>query len=179
MSDVNGSAVPMPVGAVPAPVKMASPVNWWKLDATERVETLAIVSTFATELVQRYGIRTSMIPPCWFKHDALVQELLAMFQYRNQQQYIDVAPPGAPHEWHYQFQSAMHRLLFWTAITGCTDTRHVATTIPAWAVPGMEQRDNYLGELESHSVTILSNEGSEEEELNIADDHGVGGAAMG
>lgn len=119
----------------PAPPKpvFEPPINWWKLDAEERTETLEVLFDWVRELVRRYGLRDSEVPPCWYRHEAMVQELLALFQYRNQQQFLESAPPGAPIDFHYQLQLALGRLRSWTGVTGCNGAEHLATPIQQWA----------------------------------------------
>lgn len=111
------------------------PVNWWRLDAQERAETLGVLFEWVPELVRRYGLRDSEIPPCWFRHEAMVQELLALFQYRNQQQFTPGANPGAANDFHYQFQLFLQRMRSWAGTTGCRTGEHNPTVLQAWADP--------------------------------------------
>lgn len=115
------------------PRKAASPINWWKLDAEERTEIISILMEWVPQLVRRYGLPEQIVPPCWYRHEALIQELLALFQYRNQQQYMFDMPPGGPLEFHTQLQLVIGRLRFWVSFTECTLGRHEETVIPAWA----------------------------------------------
>ncbi len=121
----------------PAPVKpvMEAPINWWRLDSEERAETLGVLLEWVPELVRRYGLTDQVVPPCWYRHEALIQELLALFQYRNQQQFLPVAPPGAPLDFHYQLQLLMQRLRGWVTMSGCNAGEHEDTRLPVWADP--------------------------------------------
>lgn len=150
-----------PGGGQDAPPKLGPPVNWWALTRSERVETLEVVSMFTTELVRRYALSSAVIPPCWFKHESLVQELLALFQYRNQQQFMEIAPPGAPLEFHVQLQVTIHRLTKWTAVSSCTEQVHRESRVAAWANPGSLPSEDYLAALESHSAALLHSSATE------------------
>lgn len=115
----------------------AAPINWWRLDAEERVETMTVLTEWVPELVRRYGLQDAIIPPCWFRHEAMIQELLALFQYRNQLQFLPAAPPGAPLDFHYQLQLVMQRMRSWTGMTGCNGGEHEPTRVQSWADPQM------------------------------------------
>ncbi len=154
--DMNDSDAQSEVpGAVPVPVKLAPPVDWWRLDAAQRVETLDVVSRFTVQLVRSYGLPAAVVPPCWFEHEALVMELLALFQYRNQQQFLEVAPPGAPQEWHVQFERAVVRLRQWTTIFGCTEQEHRPTRLPGWVTAGTAPAEAYETKFEQFAARTL------------------------
>lgn len=142
--------------AIPAErPKLAPPVNWWKLDPAQRVETLQVVAEFTSELVSRYRLKATVVPPCWFLHEALVQELLALFQYRNQQQFVEAAPPGAPHEFHYQFQFAIARLRSWVKEAGCTPQEHFDQPIrQPWTDPESDSAKDFARALERHATSL-------------------------
>lgn len=141
---------PTPPVAAPEPAKLATPVNWWKLDVEERAETLEVLQKWVPQLVRSYGLKDSVVPPCWWKHEALVQELLALFQYRNQQQVLPVSPPSAMLDFHYQFDIARRRLAEWTGMTGCNSAEHFETSQQMWVVPGTVQRSQWEVEFDEH-----------------------------
>lgn len=112
---------------------MVAPIDWWKLDTVERTETLGTLAVWVPELVRRYTLTDQIVPPCWYQHEPLVQELLALFQYRNQNQFLPIAPPVAPKEFHYELQLAIARLRSWVQLTGCNAAEHFDGTVQAWA----------------------------------------------
>lgn len=126
---------PMPPPAAPKPV-FEPPIDWWRLDAEERTETLSVLFEWVPELVRRYGLTDAVVPPCWYRHEALIQELLALYQYRQQQQFLPAAPPSAPLDFHYQFQLVIGRLRSWVGQAGCNTSEHMETTVQSWADPG-------------------------------------------
>lgn len=123
-------APPTKEASVPA---YAAPVDWWKLDAEERVETLLALKVWVPEFVRRYALKEQVVPACWYLHEALVQELLAFFQYRNQMQVLPTSPPSAMQDLHYQLSLTIARLRAWAAETGCTLKEHRPSVIPTWA----------------------------------------------
>lgn len=120
------------------------PIDWWKLDAQGRAETLGILLRFVPELVRRYALTDSEVPPCWYKHETLIQELLALYQYRNQQQFLPIANAGAALDFHYSFQLAIGRLSHWTGRHGCRTGDHNSTELAAWVDPDSEKRPEWV-----------------------------------
>ncbi|UTX53306.1 hypothetical protein [Leucobacter aridicollis] len=143
-----------PPPPLPPRAPLPSPIDWWKLDDEERAETLEVLGEWVPTLMLRYGLRDSVVPPCWYLHEALVQELLALFQYRNQQQVQPTAPPSAMLDFHYQFDLAIRRLTNWTTSTGCNSAEHHDTTPAVWVVPGSVRNSTWVVDFEDHVKTV-------------------------
>ncbi len=117
----------------PKPPKPASPINWWALGPFEQRETLSMLSVWVPQLVRRYALPDTTVPPCWYEHEPLIQELLALYQYRDQQQVLPTAPPQAMLDFHYQFDIALGRIRRWVGVSGCNSAEHRADVLPLWA----------------------------------------------
>lgn len=150
-------AIP-PSEVPPAPVKpkFAPPIDWWKLDDEERAEVLEVLVEWVPELVRRYMLREQIVPSCWFKHQELIQELLALFQYRNQQQFLEVAPPSAPLDFHYQLQLSIGRLRSWVGEAGCKPGMHEGRALPKWADPATPAGAMWPEEATYESIELWS-----------------------
>lgn len=119
---------------IPAPM---SPVDWWKLDRLERAETLSTLADFVPELVRRFLLPDAVVPPCWYRHEPLIQELLGLFQLRQQANFLESAPATAPNDFHLQmFAYWVPRMRAHVAITSCNTAEHYEGKPPAWSVPG-------------------------------------------
>ncbi|WP_336652984.1 MULTISPECIES: hypothetical protein [unclassified Leucobacter] len=118
--------------AGPAKPGYEPPINWWRLDAEERTEILEVLVSWVPELCRRYGLTDAIIPPCWYRHEPLIQELLAFYQYRNQMQFLESAPPNAPLDVHYQLQLLLGRLRSWVSQSGCNAAEHMDTPVQPW-----------------------------------------------
>jgi hypothetical protein len=125
-------------GGDEAPFRYEAPVDWWKLDAGERAETLQALAEFTAQLARMYGLRESILPPCWYLHPAIIQELLALLQYRNQQQYLPVSPPGAAIDFHIQLAACLSRVRSWVLQTQCNQREHNSSEYSLWAVAGSD-----------------------------------------
>lgn len=113
---------------------LTPPVNWWLLSEDEKSLHLARVTNFTLRLVLSYGLGVEIIPPCWHQHEEMVQELLALTQYRNDQQFIPDQAPGAAIDFHEKFALWRQRMRQWVSEAGCKGNEHVVKPKPQWAV---------------------------------------------
>ena len=58
----------------PVPV----PVVWSDLSAGEAFDTWTDLAGWVTWLVRRFRLRPREVPPCWFRHAAVIEELTAL-----------------------------------------------------------------------------------------------------
>ena len=119
---------------IPPPM---SPVDWWKLDRLERAETLSTLAEFVPELVRRFVLTDAVVPPCWYRHESLIQELLGLFQLRQQANFLETAPATAPNDFHLQmFMYWVPRMRTHVAVTSCNAAEHFDSKPAGWTVPG-------------------------------------------
>lgn len=139
-------SVPPADPVVPAAAESAplAPINWWRLDDQERADVMEILQVWVPELARRYSLPAKTIPPCWYWHESLIQELLALFQYRNQNQFLPTAPAVAAKEFHYEFQLAMHRLIGWHQ---CNESEHTPDRPQLWTLVDGEKSLSWRQEM--------------------------------
>lgn len=122
---------------VPPKPARARPVDWWALDDKARGEVLKNLAPWVASFVTAYALSEVVVPPCWYMHDSLVQELLALQQYREQDVFDKSANAAAPvraaMEFHNHLHYALLRLRGWTAEAGCTSAVHEPVRVAPWA----------------------------------------------
>jgi hypothetical protein len=112
----------------PVPV----PVVWEDLSAGEAFDTWTDLGGWVTWLVRRFRLRPREVPPCWFRHAAVVEELTALWgSWRVA--YGEDQPATSAAEWLHMFFDARLRLAEWMARAGCTATEHRDDPDVAWA----------------------------------------------
>lgn len=57
-------------------------IRWEELTGEERATTWERLRVFVEWWTARYGISTKTLPPCWFRHSAIVEELTALMSAR-------------------------------------------------------------------------------------------------
>lgn len=103
----------------------ASIVNWRELPAPMASETWTQLRAWVDWFVVRYDLTPVQIPPCWYKHGRLVEELTAL--YTAHQVAFNATDSGlGPVTWHERLTLALTRLK--AAYAGGCGTEHYEST---------------------------------------------------
>lgn len=70
------------VGDRGAPIGESGAIRWEELDGEDRGDVWEKLRRFVDWFVQRYGILDMVIPACWYRHPAIVEELTALMSAR-------------------------------------------------------------------------------------------------
>ena len=108
------------------------PIDWNRLSADEAPVVLAALDTWVRRTVDRYSLDHRDVPPCWFRHAAIVEELSAL-RTAHIDAFHPAHPPSGPAEWHTIFGNTRARLRDWTARTGCKPDAHRENPPVPWA----------------------------------------------
>ena len=109
------------------------PVVWRQLDAQAAAAAWGELDALVRWLARRYSLDHRDVPPCWFEHGHLVEELSAL-RTAHRASFDPAASAMAPVEWHQVLAATRARLQLWTARTGCRQGEHRPDAPPAWAV---------------------------------------------
>ena len=104
-------------------------------------------------LTRRYGIDHRELPPCWYAHGDLAEELSALHT-AHQAAYHPAGPATGPADWHHQLAATRTRLHASVARTGCRPGEHRPPTVPGWATDPAPI--DYTAALASHIATDLA-----------------------
>lgn len=138
----------------------ALPIDWMKLDGAERAELmLSTLLEWVPSMVRSFALREQTVPPCWYLHEEMVHELLALYQYREQQQFNDLLgpPASAAIDFLYQLGLWKARMQALTGDAGCTSAKHHEPTIPAWADPAKPASATWGVEAEEYALQLAAN----------------------
>ena len=108
------------------------PVDWARLTADEVALVWAALDNWVRWLVVRYCLDHRDVPPCWYRHCALVEELSAL-RSAHLDAFHPARMPTGPAEWHTTFGNARGRMREWAARTGCRPGQHRDDLPPPWA----------------------------------------------
>lgn len=162
---------PLPSRGVPA-----LPIDWMALDVEEQSETLQeVLGVWVPKIVCEFGLPEQVVPRCWFRHSAMIHELLALFQYRQQQQFnTELGPPAsAGIDFQYQFSLWRQRMRSLTSEAGCTASRHYPQHRPAWADQGTTEFAKWTVDLEEFTLELVGFAASEVSELSALENGDV------
>ena len=118
------------------------PVHLPSLTACERERAMAQLREWVTVFVARFAVEPRVIPPCWEKHNGMVEALLALRDYERVS-YAETAPPTAPVEWFSAYREIEARLIALAAQTQCTPHEHRSGHLQRWRPS--ESDDGYAG----------------------------------
>jgi hypothetical protein len=99
------------------------PVCWRNLDSATAGREWIGLAEWVQFLTDRYALTPRTIPPCWYRHWPLVEELSALHT-AWATAYAAGSPGTAPLDWHASFALTRERLADQVARTGCTKDHH-------------------------------------------------------
>ena len=103
--------------------QLRGPLHWPSLTSGETAESLATLTDWVRQLVERFGIDHRAIPPCWACHPGLV-EVLSALRDHERGSYADTASPTAGIDFVRALHDARQILTDLVARTGCTVHEH-------------------------------------------------------
>ena len=105
-------------------------VNWRELDDNQARSEWIALRAWVEWLTVRYNLPIIMIPTCWWKHPALVEELSAL--HAAHRAAFDESDTGfGPLNWHERFATAQPRLS--RAYAGGCSTGHKSLKPRPWS----------------------------------------------
>lgn len=99
------------------------PIHWASLLPDEADQAWADLRDWVEHLVDRFGLGTRVVPPCWYQHNALVEPLSALRDHER----ISFAPSGSPTaavDWFRAIREIEHHLTQACARTQCSINEH-------------------------------------------------------
>ena len=99
------------------------PLHWPAVTAEDAASEWAELRVWVTRLTERYDMDFRTLPSCWYKHNALVEALVALRDHERAC-FCESASLTAGLEWQRGLRDVEARLREWTSRTGCL-ARHV------------------------------------------------------
>lgn len=99
------------------------PVHLPSLTQDERTDLLAQMRDWVAQLVTRFHIDARVIPPCWERHNGILEALCALRDLERDC-FHDKAPPGAGVDFFRGFREIEARLIELASLTNCTAREH-------------------------------------------------------
>ncbi len=103
--------------------RAAGPVNWRALPPDRAAEQWRMLRAWVSWFRTTFAFDHRVVPPCWYRHAALVEVLSALRDHWLAA-YDPLNSPTAASEWHRVFAQLEPRLREWAARTGCTPSEH-------------------------------------------------------
>lgn len=110
----------------------AGPVNWRTVSSADAQAQWSALRDWVDWFRAEFGYDHRVVPPCWYRHRALVH-LLAALRDHWRVAYDPLNTAAGAAEWHRSLMQLETRLRDWAARTGCTSAAHrpdVVATYP-------------------------------------------------
>jgi hypothetical protein len=143
--DVDAAAVNAMIEQVLG--RVPRPIHWARLSAEDAAQVWLDLDEWVRWLARTYALDHRDVPPCWYAHGDLVEELTALWT-GHRGAYDPAGPPTGPADWHQILATTRTRLQLAAARTGCRHDQHRAPTPPAWASDPAPQ--GYAGSFLAH-----------------------------
>jgi hypothetical protein len=102
---------------------LGGPLLWPALSASEAAEEWPSLRAWVEQLVHRFSLPAQVVPPCWFRHNTLVEGLAALREH-HRASFSATAAPTAAIDWHRAFRDMEQRLAGWASLTQCSERHH-------------------------------------------------------
>ena len=122
---------PATFGGQPSTPPVPMVVCWDDLPADAYTHTLADLADWIGWLRATYRIPATVLPPCWFTHPALREDIGHLWTGWLLTRHPDAGVGMIGLDWDQRKDAAINRLREATAVTGCTATRHQPEPEPA------------------------------------------------
>lgn len=122
-------------GGQPGTPPIPMVVCWDDLDPTTYTHQLTELADWITWFRATYRIPATVIPPCWFTHPGIREDVGHLWTGWLLTRHPDAGVGMIGLDWDQRRDAAISRLREATAITGCTASRHQAEPESAAAIP--------------------------------------------
>ena len=129
---------------------LQGPTHWPSLLPDEARQAWADLRDWVEHLVDRFGLETRTVPPCWYQHDTVVEALSALRDHER----ISFAPSASPTaaiDWFRALREIEHRLSEAAARTQCSVNEHRPDPPRTW------QTDQPQGGPSSRTTSAIVN----------------------
>lgn len=114
--------------------QLDGPIHWPSLTADERAVRSGELRVWVARLVARFDVDVRVIPPCWPRHDGMIESLSALSDHERAS-YADTASPTAGVDWLRALRDVELRLHELASNTQCTAQTHRDSVLRNWQPP--------------------------------------------
>jgi hypothetical protein len=116
-----------------------------------------------------YRIPATVIPPCWFTHPGLREDIGHLWTGWLLTRHPDAGVGMIGLDWDQRRDAAINRLREATAVTGCTATRHQAEPDPQVAIPASAEQlwQNHLHSQTTERVQAIARRAAVDQVIDI------------
>ncbi|MEO8185599.1 MAG: hypothetical protein ABI895_42890, partial [Deltaproteobacteria bacterium] len=133
---------------------LQGPTHWPSLLPEDAPQAWADLREWVERLVDRFSLETRVVPPCWYRHNTLVEALSALHDHER----ICFAPGASPTAalgWFRAMREIEHRLCEASARTQCSVIEHRPDPPRTWRTDRAQWLafiETYVGDCEQRVI---------------------------
>jgi hypothetical protein len=116
------------------------PTHWPALSADEATAAWEGLREWVEDLADRFCLDVRLVPPCWFRHNAMVEALSALRDYETFS-FTPDAPGTAPVDWLRALREVEYHLAECAGHTQCSVNEHRDDPPRMWQIDESEWSD--------------------------------------
>jgi len=110
---------------------VSGPTHWPSLLPDDARQAWADLRDWVEHLVDRFALETRVVPPCWYRHNTLVEALSALRDHERMS-FAPSASPTAAVDWFRALREIEHQLAEAGARTQCSVNEHRTDLPRTW-----------------------------------------------
>jgi hypothetical protein len=133
---------------------LRGPTHWPSLLPDEARQAWADLREWVEHLVDRFGLETRVVPPCWYRHNTLVEALSALRDHER----ICFAPSASPTaavDWFRALREIEHRLSEASGRTQCSLNEHRPDPPRSWATDQTQWQTFVQGDIRDRQQQMI------------------------
>jgi hypothetical protein len=111
---------------------LQGPTHWASLLPDEARQSWAELRDWVEHLVDRFALETRVVPPCWYRHNTLVESLSALRDHERLCFAPNASPSGAV-DWFRALHEIESRMIQACARTQCSVNEHRPDPARPWS----------------------------------------------
>lgn len=122
------------------------PVNWRGMSSADAKAAWAQLCDWVEWFRREFIFDHRVVPPCWYRHSALVSVLSALHDHWRSA-YDPLNTPAASSDWHRSLVQLEQRLRDWASRTGCTVGAHRPDVVAGYPDDSAEWAAHVAGDV--------------------------------
>lgn len=143
-----------PTGGWGEELPTAGPTYWPSLTPTQAERAWDDLRDWVEQLVDRFSLDPRIVPPCWFRHNAMVEALVALRDH-EQASYAPSATKTQAIDWLRALREVEYRLTECAGRTQCSVTEHRADQPRLWHTAESDWQDFVSRDLDARDIARI------------------------
>ena len=134
---------------------VGGPTHWPSLLPDDAPQAWADLRVWVERLVDRFGLETRVVPPCWYRHNTLVEALSALRDHERMS-FAPSASPTAAVDWFRALREIEHVMTQACARTQCSVNEHRPDPPRTWLTDQDQWRTFVVADVRDREHQVIN-----------------------